>query len=768
MRLSSGILFLCLTGLASGSGLGAESAPAPVLGGPEIVKLDWNIRRLIPADLNQDGRTDLALINNDRARIEVLLQRDPGSSAATTGRRVDSNRWEPVLEDSRFDKVPVTVGITLYDLAAGDLNGDGLTDLAYTGLPDSLTVRFQSEEGDWEDRQVLDIGAPSLYITSLLVEDLDGDGRDDLLVLLEDDLAVLRQNEAGRLEAPERYAFSDEDNHSLRLVDLDLDGRKDVIYLAANSRDSLRVRFQRTGGRLGPENPFRIEGSRTSMELLSFGEAAPPGLAHIQSRTAMLTVLSLLSDDRKVDGADAIKPRVYSTGIGTRTPPGYAFGDLDGDGRLDLVVTDPDGAQLLVYFQEEGGELGEARRFPSLADGRSVAAVTWVDRAPATLYMASPKERLLGWTRLEPGGRLHYPRPVPLEGKPLMVAASQGGPGSDPQLAVAVADGGKRLVHFMRQEGGTTEIARSVELVGLKTDPKAIRFLDINRDGRDDLAVFIPFEAMRILVQLEDGGFEDLSRRPDYRSGLVDKLEPSAVTLAHTNGPGSNAVLVAGAGFARAIELDEDGALQVADQFNARESTTEIAAAFALDLSGDGQREILLFDQRNREIQVLRRNDRDVFIYSEAVPVGDIKLVAGHQIDFNDDGREDLFLLGKDRFWVIPMGIPGYRAETVLSYETDLEDIRYGDTAVGDLNNDGTSDLIALDVHRNLVEVLTRTGHDLHSSLHFKVFESDPNTKQRGSQAGEPREALIADLTGDGRNDLVLLVHDRVLLYPSE
>lgn len=767
-RFLSRVFYLFLAGLISHPSLGSESPPAPVLGGPEIVKLDWNTRRLIPADLNQDGRLDLALINNDRARIDVLLQRDPEAGAATTGRRVDSNRWEPVLEDSRFDKVPVTVGITLYDLAAGDLNGDGLTDLAYTGLPDSLTLRFQSEEGDWEDRQVLDIGAPSLYITSLLVEDLDGDGRDDLLVLLEDDLAVLRQNEEGRLEAPERYAFSDEDNHSLRLVDLDLDGLKDVIYLAANSRDSLRVRFQREGGRLGPENPFRIEGSRTSMELVSFGEDVPPGLAHIQSRTAMLTVISLLSDDRKVDGADAIKPRVYSTGIGTRTAPGYAFGDLDGDGRLDLVVTDPEGAQLLVYFQDEGGELGEARRFPSLADGRSVAAVSWSDGEPATLYMASPKERLLGATRLETGGRLHYPRPVSIEGKPLMVAASTGGSGSEPLLAVAVVDEGKRRIQFLRQGGESTEMVRSVELVDLKTDPKAIRFLDINRDGRDDLAVFVPFEAMRILVQEEDGSFEDLSRRQDYRSGLVDKLEPSAVTVANTNGPGSSAVLVAGSGFSRAIELDETGALQVADQFNARESTTEIAAAFALDISGDGQREILLFDQRNREIQVLRRNDLDVFIYSEAVPVGDIKLVAGHQVDFNNDGYEDLFLLGKDRFWVIPMGVPGYRAETVLSYETDLEDIRFGDTAVGDLNNDGTSDLIAIDVHRNLVEVLTRTGHDLHSSLHFKVFESDPNAKQRGSQAGEPRETLVVDLTGDGLNDLVLLVHDRVLLYPSE
>jgi hypothetical protein len=37
----------------------------------------------------------------------------------------------------------------------------------------------------------------------------------------------------------------------------------------------------------------------------------------------------------------------------------------------------------------------------------------------------------------------------------------------------------------------------------------------------------------------------------------------------------------------------------------------------------------------------------------------------------------------------------------------------------------------------------------------------------RGDGA-EPREALIADVTGDKKNDLIILVHDRVLVYPQE
>ena len=30
------------------------------------------------------------------------------------------------------------------------------------------------------------------------------------------------------------------------------------------------------------------------------------------------------------------------------------------------------------------------------------------------------------------------------------------------------------------------------------------------------------------------------------------------------------------------------------------------------------------------------------------------------------------------------------------------------------------------------------------------------------------RGAVVADVTGDGKNDLIILVHDRILVYPQE
>jgi hypothetical protein len=49
----------------------------------------------------------------------------------------------------------------------------------------------------------------------------------------------------------------------------------------------------------------------------------------------------------------------------------------------------------------------------------------------------------------------------------------------------------------------------------------------------------------------------------------------------------------------------------------------------------------------------------------------------------------------------------------------------------------------------------------------WPVFE-ERTFRNRRTDAPEPREAIIADFTGDGKNDLIIMVHDRLLLYPQE
>lgn len=82
-----------LSGLLAGpaSLLTAQEPPAPVrLDGPEVAKLAWDVRSMVPADFDRDGKLDLALINNENAKLVLLYQRVPGSPAVAGAQRAVS------------------------------------------------------------------------------------------------------------------------------------------------------------------------------------------------------------------------------------------------------------------------------------------------------------------------------------------------------------------------------------------------------------------------------------------------------------------------------------------------------------------------------------------------------------------------------------------------------------------------------------------------------------------------------------------------------
>ena len=55
-------------------------------------------------------------------------------------------------------------------------------------------------------------------------------------------------------------------------------------------------------------------------------------------------------------------------------------------------------------------------------------------------------------------------------------------------------------------------------------------------------------------------------------------------------------------------------------------------------------------------------------------------------------------------------------------------------------------------------------------AMRFKVFEqkSYRDSKKHSRASVEPRELKVADVTGDGKDDLVTVIHDRIIIYPQD
>lgn len=757
---------------ALGCGLVATvfAQPSFQLGGPEVAKLDWNVRALQAVDIDRDGRNDLVVLNNDHASIDILYQIDPAAPAASAPKSIRPNRWEPVVEDARFRKTSITTGTAMYDLVTGDFNGDGRTDFAYTGAPQALTVRYGQADGGWEEKKIPDAPEPLAFPSGLRVADLDNDGRHDLVQLGPKEVAVFYQDAAGVLGVPIRFPLPEENGYGLELFDLDGDSRIDLVYLSASKRDAMHVRRQTAAGKFGPEESYEIKSASSTLQMIAppaVGEGAK--LTYADSLGGQLQFLHMTPRVTK-PGEIVLRPRVFAPRAGGKTPLSFALGDFDGDGRTDVAAADPDGARVFLYFRQPDGGFSEAKAFPSLAEIKSLAALDWDGDGRDELFAASAKEQVVGVASLNAEGRLLYPQPLPITGKPLAIAAGEFDTVGRRGVAVLREDKGKRACEIVEYREGAAVLAQTLEISGLKTDPRAVALVDANQDGLGDLAVSVPLDVLRLYLQQTDGSFIDAAAAPGFRKSLLDRLDLAAVTTGDLDGDGWPELLTAAGGFARGLRVDATGALTVVDQFNARDpSTAEIATALVLPPAEDeeGRPAVVLYDRKGERFEILKADPQGVYHVADVAAAGRLDVV-GAAVRSDATSGAELFLFGKDVFWWVPVGGPELEATSLDAYATDLPEIDYDDVIAGDFDGDGVPELIAIDAAKNLVEILARDGEVWRSRMHFKVFDTDEHYQGRQTKQPEPRETLVADVTGDGKSDLILLVHDRVLVYPQE
>jgi hypothetical protein len=205
------------------------------------------------------------------------------------------------------------------------------------------------------------------------------------------------------------------------------------------------------------------------------------------------------------------------------------------------------------------------------------------------------------------------------------------------------------------------------------------------------------------------------------------------------------------------------------EQFNAPSASARLTAAF---VTGNGaDRTVLLVDAKDRRVHELRAGEDGVFRaqHSHQIAGGDLE-----NCRLTSDGPSPRLLsLGKDRFEVMPLGGQVLTLKVEATFESELKDTLPTDLiAAPFVGGNPFDDLLLVDATRSRVlELFTtqRKGeHHWTSVLYFSVFQSDPNYRGKKGYEFEPHDYTVLDLNRDGRPDLCLLVHDRVLFYVQE
>jgi hypothetical protein len=729
----------------------------------EIYKLEHRIGNLTLRDLDGDKVDDVIVSNNARSRIDLLLStRKPDDDQSNRPFRKDPNDLQ---YDRRMRLVSIPVNKEVVSIDTGDFNGDGKPDLVFYGTPAEVEILFNEGPGRFGSPRKISTGDGVERPSALTVGDLDRDGRDDVVLLAEHELVFVYQTAVGTLSEPERVPHTAENPWLVRALDVDGDGARDLLILDTAGDHPIHVRFGTPEKKLGPEQRFAVEVPRA----VAFGQMDDqPGseILTIENQSGRARVLAL---DRS--GTDEANKRgrlaFFALPQGNVRGRARAVGDLDGDGWKAGVVTDPSNAQVWAYLQSGRTGLGAGQTFPSLVGARTVRLADLDGDRKDEVYVFSEQEKQIGRSEFA-RGRLSFPTPLSLRGEPVaMELADLDGDRTPEILYVSRTRPGAdvfELRALAREKSGSFRPyrwrdAETVALPDVKAVPAAIEALDVNADNQADLMIFNQYGPPQLLL-----GKKGEPPRP-FSGGLgpLTGATPSSVSRMNLDGP---ALIVAQNTYARRIVLDAQGHWDIKDQYNSGRNSAVIQGAAALDTDGDGTREMVLLDRTSKSLLFLSQKD-GVYRPGGTLPIGSLNFQGLHVADFDGDGRDDLLIAGSDRFGVLQTGQKGLRLKTIASYEARRNEARLSDLAAGDVNGDGVPDDVFVDIGEQSLEIASFGGDkDLVHAITFRVFERK-NFRNVGDMI-EPRDLALGDVDGDGRSDIVLIAHDRVLVYRQD
>jgi hypothetical protein len=352
-------------------------------------------------DLNRDGWLDIVTANQplmyEKSTVSVLLGSGHGTFAEATSFPAENPLYWVTLADLDGDGTldlilasgaaltvqrgkgdgtfaaaayyPTSLGTQ--SLALGDLDHDGDLDLVVAISMDGASVMLGDGSGAFSGSWALPTGIDRRMDTRLVaLGDIDGDGMPDMVAATQgkESVSVLLGRGSGAFGAKVDYptglwvgavALGDVNADgrldmvaacsAAALGDVNRDGKLDIVVTV----DPTKCSGPAVGVFLGKgDGTFAARVESPVGDVPSKADAAPTTFPEVYLGTASV-LLGQGDGTFTVDGA-------YSVGL---TPGGVALGDLDGDGRLDIVVANTgmegSGSMSILLAKADGAFAGK-------------------------------------------------------------------------------------------------------------------------------------------------------------------------------------------------------------------------------------------------------------------------------------------------------------------------------------------------------------------------------------------------------------------------
>ncbi len=288
-------------------------------------------------DFDGDGKLDLAVANNSFNNVSVF--RNTGSSGTI----------------SFAAKVDFSTGTQPISVSTGDFDGDGKTDFAVANYSSYTVSVFRNTGSSGTISFATKVDYPTgAYPYSVSTDDFDGDGKTDLAVGITSGYVSVFRNtgSSGTISFATKVDFTSGGSYALSNIskgDLDGDGKTD---LAVTNYGSNSVSVLRNTGRRGIISFATNVGFATGSNprSVSIGDLDGDGKLDLAVTNYGSNYVSVFRNTGS-SGTISFAAKVdFSTGT---QPSSVSTGDLDGDGKLDLAVAN-NGSNSVSVFKNTG------------------------------------------------------------------------------------------------------------------------------------------------------------------------------------------------------------------------------------------------------------------------------------------------------------------------------------------------------------------------------------------------------------------------------
>lgn len=642
-----------------------------------------NPRAVVIADVDSDGNADLVVANNSSANISVLLGNGNGTFALATHFAAGTGPISVAVGDLNRDGNPDVVvanaggnvsvllgtggspllgtatnfaaGLVPFHVSIGDVNRDGLPDLAVANqVSDSVSILLGTGTAAMFAPAVDFVVGDAPVSTAL--GDFNSDGKPDLAVanFFGDSISVLLGTGTAALFGAASNTAIGDGLASVALADFNGDGRTD---LAASSQGTNQVIvLPGTGaGTFGAAASFSVASAPRTLTAGDFDRDGRPDVAVINSVVPNNNV-SVLLNTTAFTAAGSFGPPIHlAAGTG---PLGIAIGDLNHDGKADIVASNGQAESLSIFIGTGTGAFGAATTF-SFSGFFTPNAVAIAD----------------------------FDR----DGKADLAVPGQNGD----QVAVLLGTGA----------GGIASVA----YYAVGDFPAFVAVGDFDRDGIADLAVTnfginpepnALDDSVSILLGNGDGTFSSASAVAvgEAPGGVAvgDFNRDGKLDLATANRDTDNVSVLLGNG---------DGTFSIAVAYSAGDGPTAVQVA---DFDRDGTSDLAVgnFFGVGSSVSILLGNGDGTF--GAAVNFAVENPIALAIADVNRDGKSDVVTTthgGNGIAVLIGDGAGGLGAPATFNAGSMPDAI-----AIGDVNGDGRLDVATANFLGNDVSVLLNVG----------------------------------------------------------